>query len=254
MISLFGNGFIGGNYAKLYPNDVFIEPRSSLKPQYNDVLYFRSTNSNYNIFEDASLDVKTNLLLFTETLKNITPNHNFCHISSWFVYWPKGFYSITKLAQEQLLESYCLTFKIPYKILRLSNVFGKDTRASAKKNALEFLISKIKNNEDIQLYEGDNFRNFLDVETCCKAIKFVMDNGENGQIYDIGADKSYKMRDLLEFCIKETNSKSKIEIVKTPEFHNQVQIKDFHMNTSKLTSLGFDNKINIYDKLRNLLA
>src|ERR1017187_7051407 len=115
------------------------------------------------------------------------------------------------------------------------------------------MIGKIKNNEDIELYEGDNYRNFLDAETACKAIKFVMEKGRNGEIYNIGASQSYRIGDLLEYCIKKTNSKSKIKIIKTPEFHKQVQIKDFWMETHKLRILGFDNNINIYDKLDKIL-
>ena len=33
----------------LYKNEVFVEKRDSLIPKYNDILYFRGTNSNYNI-------------------------------------------------------------------------------------------------------------------------------------------------------------------------------------------------------------
>lgn len=252
-ISVFGStGFIGSNWMELYPNS-YSEQRESTKPKYHDVLYFRGTNSNYNIFSDPTIDVKTNLLLFTETLRNLTLVDNFTLISSWFTYYPRGFYSATKLCQEQLLESYCKTFNIQFKILRLSNIVGKDIRASSKKNALEFMINKIKNNEDIQLYEGDNYRNFLDVEKCCRAIKYVMDNGKNGQTYNIGATASHRIGDLLKYCINKTNSKSKIVMVETPEFHKQVQIKDFFMDTSKLQELGFDNNIDMYKELDKLL-
>jgi dTDP-glucose 4,6-dehydratase len=253
MISLFGKGFIGTKFYDMYKDITYIEPRDSTFSKYNEILYLRGTNSNYNVFSDPTLDIKVNLLLFTETLKNLTPNHNFTLISSWFTYFPRGFYSATKLCQEQLLESYCKTFHIPFKILRLSNIIGKDSRASAKKNALEFMINKIKNNEDIQLYEGDNYRNFLDVKTCCEAIRYVMVNGENGQTYNIGASESYKVGDLLQYCIEKTKSKSKINMIETPEFHKICQARDFWMDTGKLRDLGFNNQINICKTLDNLL-
>jgi nucleoside-diphosphate-sugar epimerase len=255
MISVFGSsGFIGSNWMKKYP-DSYPEPRDSKTPKYDNVLYFRGTNSNYNVFsEDPTIDIKTNLLLFVETLKNINKNTHFGLISSWFIYHPLGFYSSTKRCQEHLFESYCKTFEIPnYNILRLSNIFGKDLRASSKKNALEFMINKIKKNEDIQIYEGDNFRNFLDVDTCCEAIKFVMENGKSGETYNIGAGQSHRVGDLIEYCIKKINSKSKIHMVETPKFHQQVQVKDFWMDTLRLKELGFNNNIDIYEKLDNLL-
>ena len=50
---------------------------------------------------------------------------------------PKGFYSITKKCAEDLLISFCNTFGVKYRIIRLCNVMGKgDKGASSKKNAI----------------------------------------------------------------------------------------------------------------------
>jgi nucleoside-diphosphate-sugar epimerase len=244
-LSLFGAGFIGGNFAKMFPDEVFIEDRNSLVPTYNNVLYMRGTTSNYNVFSDISKDVRDNLLLFTETLKNITSNHNFTLISSWFCETPKlGFYSLTKQLQEKLLESYYTTIlkSNNFKIIRLSNVIGGDPKASNKKNALEFLVSKIKNNEDIDIYSGDNFRDFISVHDCCRAIKLVMEKGNNGETYNIGMGVSNRIIDLCEYCIDKIKSKSKINIIPAPIFHSQVQIKDYFMDCSKLQDLEFEYK------------
>ena len=161
MISVFGaSGFIGSKWMELYSDASFAEERSSILSKYKDILYFRGTNSNYSVFKDPTLEVKTNLLLLTEMFKNLTPEHSFNLISSWFVYGknnceinkesdccnPKGFYSITKKCAEDLLISYCKTFNIKYRILRLANVYGNnDSGTSKKKNALNYLINKIKN-------------------------------------------------------------------------------------------------------------
>ena len=67
--------------------------------------------------------------------------------------------------------------KINYRILRLSNIYGiNDKGVSAKKNALQFLINRIKSNEKIELYEGGNFlRDYLDVRDAVSAIKKSLD-------------------------------------------------------------------------------
>ena len=70
----------------------------------------------------------------------------FNFISSWFVYGdtklpakesyqckPKGFYSITKSTAEQLLISFCNTFKKKYRILRICNVYGLNDKNVSKK-------------------------------------------------------------------------------------------------------------------------
>ena len=266
MISVFGaSGFIGSKWMELYSDASFAEERSSISSKYKDILYFRGTNSNYSVFKDPTLEVKTNLLLLTEMFKNLTPEHSFNLISSWFVYGknnceinkesdccnPKGFYSIAKLSQEQLLESYCETFNIKYKILRLCNIIGKDKNATSQKNATEYMISKLRNNEEVNVYEGDNYRNFLNVEDACRAIKLITDNGQE-TIYNIGSKESTRMIDIIDYCKNKLNSKSKINVIESPKFHQQVQAKNFHMNIDKLESLGFKPKYSLEDTLNIL--
>jgi len=267
MTSVFGStGFIGSKWMNLYGQDSYSESRDSINPQHKNILYFRATNSNYNVFSDPSMDVDTNLILLTKLFKNIDSSHNFNLISSWFVYGknnceinketdycnPRGFYSITKYTQEQLTESYCQTNNINYKILRLCNVIGGDQKATAKKNALEFLIDKLKKHEEINIYEGDNYRNYLNVEDVCLAINLVMIKGQANQVYNIGDAQSTKLMDIIDYCKNKLNSKSLIKIIESPKFHQQVQTKNFWMDTTKLQSLGFKPKYSLEETLNKL--
>ena len=144
-------------------------PSHDPHPKSKDVLYFISTVDNYNIFSDPFLDVETNLNVLIKTLEACREYSNettFNFISSWFVYGktdslpasedsycnPKGFYSITKRAAEQLIISYCETYNIKYRILRLCNVCGEtDLKVSKKKNALQHLINEVINDRDVNL-------------------------------------------------------------------------------------------------------
>jgi len=155
---------------------------------------------------------------------------------------PKGFYSITKKAAEDLTESFCRTFHRNYRILRLCNVIGGDAGAGKKKNALEFLISNIVKNEPIDVYKGDNYRNFLHVEDVCAAMKLVTEQGKLNSIYNIGAEDSTKLMDIVDYVIKKTGSKSKITYIDVPEFHQIVQSSNFFMDCEKLRYLGFKPK------------
>jgi nucleoside-diphosphate-sugar epimerase len=265
-ISVFGStGFIGKKWMSLYEDISIAEPRESINPICKNILYLRSTNSNYNVLKDASIDIRSNLLLLTETLNNLKKNSNFLLTSSWFVYGknnihinneespcnPTGFYSITKYTQEQLLKSFCETKDINYKIVRLCNVIGGDNGASAQKNALEFLINKLKNDEDINIYDGDNYRNYMHVEDVCIAIKLIFEKGCE-HIYNIGNSESVKLMDIVTFCKNLIDSKSKISIIQTPTFHKNVQVKDFHMETTKLASLNFKPKYSLEETLKFL--
>jgi nucleoside-diphosphate-sugar epimerase len=177
-------------------------------------------------------------------------------LSSWFVYGdaqkppfkesgpcqPKGFYSISKLSAEMYLRSYCETFGIQYRIIRLANVFGpNDKGVSQKKNALQFLISQIKSNKDIDLYHGGDFyRDYIDVRDVVSALDLLIEDSPTNQIYNVGSGTSHRFLDLLELVRISAKSTSNFHTVEPPEFHRLVQVKDSWLDTTKIKNLGFN--------------
>jgi nucleoside-diphosphate-sugar epimerase len=154
---------------------------------------------------------------------------------------PKGFYSITKYTAEMLLQSYCRTFGLNYRIIRLGNVFGPgDKSTSSKKNALQFLVRRIQSNESIDLYEGgDIIRDFIHVTDVVQGLDLILNKSGLDQIYNLGSGVPTNMGKLLKEYAKETNSDSPFNSKATPEFHKVVQVKDAYLDTEKIRSLGF---------------
>lgn len=175
-----GHGFVGSRFWNRLPCSCESQVKYTRNDREDhriytpDVLNFISTVHNYHIFTDPYLDIDTNLSLLIRSLEEWrerdktgvykTGVYNF--ISSWFVYGgegerhdveesaicdPRGFYSITKRAAEQLLISYCDTYGLSYRILRLGNVIGPgDMKASKEKNAIQYLVNQLKNAAPIQ--------------------------------------------------------------------------------------------------------
>jgi len=272
LVSIYGGtGFIGGTYYDMFADESLIIPRSQKKPETNNVLYFISTIHNYNVFDNPHLDVDTNLNLLVDVLESCKNKKNmvFNFISSWFVYGktddlpakedsycnPKGFYSITKRAAEQLLISYCETFKINYRILRLCNTYGStDEKSSKKRNALQYLTNEVINNRDISLYNGgENIRDFMHVEDVCRAINLAIKKGNLNEIINIGSGIPYKFVDIMKYVKRKTNSKSNFISVEPPEFHKIVQVKDMYLDISKLKDIGFEPEYNIWDGVKSLM-
>lgn len=269
MISVFGSsGFVGSNYCSKFADKVIKIDRESRLPKSNTILYFISTVDNYNVFNDITLDVETNLKILCEVLDNCKKEDIvFNFISSWFVYGnvqlpanensicnPKGFYSITKRSAEQLLISFCETYGVKYRILRLCNVYGKgDQKISKKKNAIQYMINLLKKNETVSLYDnGEPIRDLMYIDDVCDAINLVLEDGEMNQIYNIGSGTPIKIKDIIEVSKQIINSTSNIEYIDAPHFHKIVQSKDFWMDNTKLKSLGFKQKVSLQDGLQIL--
>ena len=259
-LSVYGSsGFVGGRFCRLFCDEVVSQEREERKPRTDEILYFISTVDNYNVHTNITLDVETNLKVLCEVLDYCRDgNITFNFISSWFVYgdtelpakeeyycMPTGFYSITKKAAEDLLISFCKTYGISYRILRLCNVMGRgDGKVSAKKNALSYMIDLLKNNEDVYLYDdGTPIRDIMHVNDVCRAIQLVCREGNLNEIYNIGSGQSTPISAIIETAKEYLGSTSNIKSKEAPEFHKLVQTKDFWMDTSKLKRLGFTQEI-----------
>ena len=270
--SVYGSsGYVGSNFCKnlLKKNKQYTEIEKGIyKSASEEIVYFISTNSNYNIFSDPHLDINTNLNYLISVLdsnKDTCKTFNF--ISSWFVYGdtdlpattdsyckPTGFYSITKKCAEDLLISYCKTFNIDYRIIRLSNVYGKiDKKASKKKNALHFLINKLVQNIDIDLYDNGNvIRDYMHIEDVTEAISLIIEKGEKNKIYNVGSGSPSKIFDIINNAKSFLKSSSNIRPVEIPDFHKIVQVKDMYLDISELKKLGFNQKIDIKSGIEKL--
>lgn len=261
-INVFGKGFIGGEFCARY--DVITNDRNDYHPKSPKILYFISTVDNYNIHTNPHLDIDTNLSLLIDVLENCRKEYGnefeFNFVSSWFVYGkvdiparedsvclPTGFYSITKRCAEQLLISYCQTYNIPYRILRMSNVIGvNDQKVSKKKNALQYMIQQLVQGETVKLYEGKILRDLIDVQDAADAIYHVITCGNLDEIYNIGSGIGYSFEKII-YSVQEYLGTGKIERIPIPDFHKLVQTPDFFLDTSKLHELGFHSKNDIYE-------
>lgn len=274
LISIFGSsGFIGSKFCNLYSNQCVSIPKQTNITQTKDILYFISTVDNYNVYDNPYIDIETNLIklisVLEECKKKSKENIVFNFVSSWFVYGkidnppasettycnPTGFYSITKYAAEKMLISYCQTFGMNYRILRLTNIIGKnDKKVSKKKNALQHMIQSLKEHEPISLYDnGSNIRDFMDVEDCCRAIKHCLDHSPLNSIINISNNEPKSIGEIIDYVKRKTNSQSNIIHIPAPDFHKIVQIKDMWLNNKKLLSYGYIPQINVFEAIDHIL-
>jgi nucleoside-diphosphate-sugar epimerase len=269
MVNVLGAGFVGGRFTELTP-DVIVNHRNEYTVHSNEVLYFVSTVDNYNVWTNPYIDIDTNLTHLIRTLETCKGKDvTFNFVSSWFVYGdvelpaketahcdPKGFYSITKRTAEQLLISYCETFDIKYRILRLANVLGEsDKKVSKKKNALQYMIGELKSGNPVSLYDGgEAFRDYIYVDDVVSAINLIMSKGKTNEIYNIGNGVPVRLVDAINYAAEKLNSTSEIKNIETAAFHKVVQATNMVLDITKLKELGYLPKYDIYGIVDKLIV
>jgi nucleoside-diphosphate-sugar epimerase len=255
-----GSGFVGSEFTRQNP-DCLVNARDDYTVKEKNILYMISTVTNYHVKTNPYIDIDTNLTTLMKVLEQIKNNmlkaedgYVFNFISSWFVYgetempaheesncYPNGFYSITKRCAEQLLISYCETFGIKYRILRLANVAGHgDKKASPQKNALQHMINELKAGRDVNVYDGGNlYRDYIHVSDVARAIKLIMEKGEINTIYNVGNGQPLLFRDMIEYAKELIGGEGNLNSIEIPQFHRTVQVRSMWMLSDKLKSLGY---------------
>jgi len=261
-----GSGFVGSEFTKQNPGCI-VNARDDYSVKEKNILYMISTVTNYHVKTNPYIDIDTNLTTLMKVLEQIKNNMlqaedgyvlNF--ISSWFVYgetempaheesncYPNGFYSITKRCAEQLLISYCETFGIKYRILRLANVAGHgDKKASPQKNALQHMINELKAGRDVNVYDGGNlYRDYIHVSDVARAIKLIMETGEVNTTYNVGNGQPLLFKDMIEYAKELIGGEGRLVPIEIPQFHRTVQVRSMWMLSDKLKSLGYTPNYNM---------
>ncbi len=99
---------------------------------------------------------------------------------------PSSPYSASKAAADLLVRSYQVTFDYPAIITRCTNNYGP---YQFPEKMIPLFVTNLTEGRTVPLYgDGLNERDWLYVEDHCAAIHLLVDRGDPGQVYNIGAD------------------------------------------------------------------
>ena len=271
--SVFGRGFIGGRFCELFPDDVILRDKGIIGSATPELLWFISTVTNYNVLDNVYIDIDTNLTL---TMKALSYGKEmwgdelvFNLISSWFIFGntdvparensicnPNGFYGITAYCREQLVRSYCQTFNICFRIMRLANVLGVgDKKISKRKNALQYFVREIVNNRPVELYwPSHTIRDYIYVDDVCQGINLVLSDGySKNSIYNIGNGEPIAFEHCVDYVVNKTGNFDCVKHVDQSEFHKVVQTNVMYLDNTNLKRLGYKPTKNIWQILDELI-
>jgi dTDP-glucose 4,6-dehydratase len=101
---------------------------------------------------------------------------------------PSSPYSASKAGADLLARSYFLTYKLPVVITRASNNYGP---YHFPEKLIPLMISNALENRQLPVYgDGMQVRDWLFVEDHCRGIRAALDHGRDGEIYNIGGNRS----------------------------------------------------------------
>jgi dTDP-glucose 4,6-dehydratase len=101
---------------------------------------------------------------------------------------PSSPYSASKAASDLLARSYFVTFKLPVVITRASNNYGP---YQFPEKLIPLMITNALEDRSLPVYgDGQQVRDWLYVEDHCRGILAVLRQGRDGEIYNIGGNRS----------------------------------------------------------------
>ena len=133
---------------------------------------------------------------------------------------PSSPYSASKAGSDLLARSYFVTYKMPVLITRASNNYGP---YQFPEKLIPLMIANAFEDRKLPVYgDGQQVRDWLYVDDHCRGIKAVLEKGREGEIYNIGGNRSLPNLDVVHKVLKLTDKpESLIEYVKDRPGHDR---------------------------------
>ena len=237
----------------------------------NDIDYvvnFAAESHVDNSVRDPMLFFKTNILGLSTLLDSArktwkgNKEKRFLHISTDEVYGailegtanestrlnPSSPYSSSKAAGDLIALSYFETYKFPILITRCTNNYG---RYQHEEKFIPKIMKQVKSGKDITIHDsGKQSRDWLSVHDHCRAIYTVLTKGKVGDIYNVGANHPYTIKEVAEKLLNYV--KTKIDTTSELTFVKGREVDDFRylLDCSKIErELGWEPTIDFENGL-----
>jgi dTDP-L-rhamnose 4-epimerase len=112
---------------------------------------------------------------------------------------PTSVYGSTKLAQEHILKSWCLSMNVTPVVYRLQNVYGPgQSLINPYTGIVSLFAQKAKAGEVIPVYEdGEIIRDFVFIDDVASSIVLgTLNSGANENAYDVGSGEATSILEL----------------------------------------------------------
>jgi len=168
---------------------------------------------------------------------------------------PYSPYAVSKIAQDMLGYQYFASHGLPVVRVRPFNHIG--TRQSPAFVTSDFAkqIAEIEDGHlEPRLSVGnlEAKRDFTDVRDMVRAYYLALQRGEDGEVYNLGAEKAYSIREVLEALLE--MSEAQIDVVQDPSRMRPSDVPVVVSDCSKFRQrTGWRATVDLRDSLRDIL-
>jgi dTDP-glucose 4,6-dehydratase len=171
---------------------------------------------------------------------------------SWdenFPLMPNSPYSASKASADLLVRAYGKTFGFHTNITRCSNNYGP---YQFPEKVIPLFVTNLIQGKHVPIYgKGLNIRDWLHVDDHCRGIELVLQNGEKGEIYNIGGGMELTNIDLAQSILENFGfGEEKIIFVQDRLGHDNRYSVDI---TKISTNLGYAPLTPFQDGLRSTI-
>jgi dTDP-glucose 4,6-dehydratase len=147
---------------------------------------------------------------------------------------PRNPYSASKAGGDRMAYAYAQTYGMPVIVTRASNNYGP---FQYPEKLIPLFVTNAIDDQPLPLYgDGKNVRDWLYVEDHCAAIDFVIEHGQNSEVYNIGGGNECENREITQRILELLDKpQSLIKRVADRQGHD----RRYSISTTKLEHLGF---------------
>lgn len=123
---------------------------------------------------------------------------------------PSSPYSASKAGADRLAYSYHVTYKLPVIITRCSNNYGPN---QYPEKLIPLFVTNALEGKNLPIYgDGKNVRDWIYVLDHCDAVDFVIDNGKDGEVYNIGGGNERTNLEITDIILKELDQPDTLKV------------------------------------------
>jgi dTDP-glucose 4,6-dehydratase len=114
---------------------------------------------------------------------------------------PRSPYAASKAAGDMLAQAYWETHKLPVMVVRPSNNYGPH---QFPEKFIPVMVTNLVEGRKVPVYgRGENVRDWLHVDDCCRAIELVLDRSQPGEAYNIGGASERRNIEVARLVVKQ---------------------------------------------------